>query len=101
METGTGTTEEYKEPAWLCRDGVRKAKAQLELNLARDAKKNKKGFYRYLNQKRKVQEAVPLLVSDTGKLVTTDKEKAEVLTKFFLPWSSLITACCTAFKCSI
>ena len=36
----------------MCRDGVRKAKAQLELNLARDAK-NKKGFYRYVSQKRK------------------------------------------------
>ena len=29
---------------------------QLELNLARGVKKNKKGFYRYLNQKKKVQE---------------------------------------------
>ena len=48
--------EEYKEAARLCRDGVRKAKAQLEFNFARDAKKNKKEFYRYLNQKRKVQE---------------------------------------------
>lgn len=43
--------EEYKEAAGLCRDRVKKAKAQLELNLARNAKKNKKGFYRYLNQK--------------------------------------------------
>jgi len=32
--------EEYKDAARLCRDGVRKAKAQLELNLARDAKNN-------------------------------------------------------------
>jgi len=41
------------------RDGVRKSKAQLELNLARSDKKNKKGFYRYLSQKRKIQEGVP------------------------------------------
>ena len=47
--------EEYEEATRLCRDGVRKAKAQLELHLARGAKKNKKGFYRYLNQKIKVQ----------------------------------------------
>jgi len=32
--------------------------------LARAAKKNKKGFYRYLNQKRKAQEDVLPLVSD-------------------------------------
>jgi len=44
--------EEYKEAARLCRDGIRKANAQPELFLARDAKNNKKGFYRYLNQKR-------------------------------------------------
>jgi len=43
--------EEYKKAAGLCRDRVKKAKAQLELNLARNAKKNKKGFYRYLSQK--------------------------------------------------
>jgi len=28
---------------------ARKAKAQLELDLASSAKKNKKGFYRYIN----------------------------------------------------
>ena len=48
--------EEHKEAARLCRDGVRKAKAQLEL--AKDAKKNKKDFYRHLNQKKKVQEGI-------------------------------------------
>ena len=37
--------EKYRDAVWLCRHGVRKAKAQLELNLARDAS-NKKGFYR-------------------------------------------------------
>ena len=71
--------EEYKEAARLCRDEVRKAKAQLELNLPRDARENKKGFCRSLNQKKKVQEAVPPLMSDTGKLVTAEKGKAEVL----------------------
>ncbi|KAK4815748.1 hypothetical protein QYF61_006786 [Mycteria americana] len=41
-------------------DGVRKAKAQLELNFARDAKNNKKGFYRYVSQTKKVKESIPL-----------------------------------------
>ena len=35
---GQVSQEEYRDAAWLCRDGVRKAKVQLELNLARDAK---------------------------------------------------------------
>ena len=54
----------------MCRGGVRRAKAQLELDLVRDAKNNEKSFYRYINQKRK-------------GLVSTDEEKAEVLNNFF------------------
>ncbi|PKU32216.1 rna-directed dna polymerase from mobile element jockey-like [Limosa lapponica baueri] len=80
---GRVSWEEYRDAAWLCRDGVRKAKAWLELHLARDTK-NKKGFYRYVSQKRKVKESVYPLMSKTRKLVTTDKEKAEVLSKFFV-----------------
>jgi len=49
--------EEYKDAFRLYKDGIRKAKTQLELPLATHAK-NKRGFYRYLNQKRKVQEGV-------------------------------------------
>ena len=75
--------KDYKEAVRLHRDGVSKVKAQLDLNLARDAKKNKEGLYRYLNQKRKVQESIPHLMSDTGRLVTTDREKAEILNNFF------------------
>jgi len=43
----------------LLLDRVKKAKPQLELNLALDDKKNKKGFYGYLKQKRKVQDTFP------------------------------------------
>ncbi|KAK4830121.1 hypothetical protein QYF61_008548 [Mycteria americana] len=38
----------------VCRDGIRKAKAQLELNLARNVKNDKMGFYKYVAQKRKM-----------------------------------------------
>jgi len=56
---------------------------QLELNLARDTKNNKKGFYRYVSQKRKVKESVPALMNKNDNLVSTDEEKAEVLSNFF------------------
>ena len=56
MKQGQVSWEEYRDTALLCRDWVRRAKVQLELNLARDAKNNKKGFYRYVSQKRKVKE---------------------------------------------
>lgn len=38
MEAGTGYSRECKSIAWVHRDGVRKAKATLGLNLARDVK---------------------------------------------------------------
>ncbi|KFP56696.1 hypothetical protein N322_04880, partial [Cariama cristata] len=80
---GQVSWEECREAARLCRDGVRKAKARQELNLEGDAKNNKKDFYRYVNQKRKVKENVPPLMSWAGELVVTDEEKAEVLSSSF------------------
>ncbi|GAB0176265.1 mitochondrial enolase superfamily member 1 [Grus japonensis] len=42
--------EEYKETVRAARDQVRKAKALIELNLARDVKGNKKSFYSHIVQ---------------------------------------------------
>lgn len=50
---GHTSWEEHNDAAWVCRDGIRKTKAQLELNLARKVK-NKKGFYSYLAQKKMI-----------------------------------------------
>jgi len=73
----------YRDTARLRGEGVRKAKAQMELNLARGAKNDKKGCYRYVNQKMKVKESVPPLMNKNGDLVSTGKEEAEVLHNFF------------------
>ncbi|CAM5087143.1 unnamed protein product [Natator depressus] len=62
---------------------IRKAKAQLELQRARDVKGNKKGFYRYVSNKKKIRESVGPLLNGGGNLVTDDVEKAEVLNAFF------------------
>ena len=82
--------EEYRNTSWTRRDGIRKAKALTELtkaltelNLAREAKNNKKGFYRYIGQKRKARESVPPPINEKGELITTNMEKAEVLNNFF------------------
>ena len=46
----------------LCREKIRKAKAQLELNLATAIKDNKKGFYKYISNNRRAKENLhPLL----------------------------------------
>ena len=47
------TWEEYRDTVRACRDLVRKAKAQLELNVVRDVKENKKSFFKYISDKRK------------------------------------------------
>ena len=60
--------------------------------MARDATKNKKSFYKYLNQNRKVQKGVSSLVSNSGRLVATDKEKEAKVFNNSLPQSPLITA---------
>ena len=61
----------------------------MELNLARDVKRNKKGFYRYTGQKRQAKESAPPLINGKGELVIIDTEKAEIRNKFF---ASVFTA---------
>ncbi|KFV09049.1 hypothetical protein N340_00462, partial [Tauraco erythrolophus] len=75
--------EEYREIVRVTRDQVRKAKALIELNLARDIKGNKKGFYRYVSCKKRSRENVSPLRKETGDLATQDMEKAEFLNDFF------------------
>ncbi|GAB0204721.1 hypothetical protein GRJ2_002937700 [Grus japonensis] len=62
--------EEYRETVRAARDQVRKAKALIEISLARDVKDNKKSFYRYISDKRKMRENVSPLQKETGDLVT-------------------------------
>ncbi|GAB0179078.1 mitochondrial enolase superfamily member 1 [Grus japonensis] len=75
--------KEYRETVRAAREQVRKAKALIEISLARDVKDNKKSFYRYVSEKRGTRENVGPLRNETGNLVTQDMEKAEVLNNFF------------------
>jgi len=74
---GQATWEEYRNVVRACRNATRKAKVHLELNLARDVKDNKKGFFNYISSKRKTRENVGPLLNKVGVLVTEDAEKAE------------------------
>ncbi|NWI47943.1 RTJK polymerase, partial [Picathartes gymnocephalus] len=80
---GQGTWDKYKDTVRAARAEVRKAKAQLELNLARDIKRNKKNFFRYISEKRRTRENVGPLQKENGELLTKDMDKAEVLNDFF------------------
>uniref|UniRef100_A0A8C3I2M9 Reverse transcriptase domain-containing protein n=1 Tax=Chrysemys picta bellii TaxID=8478 RepID=A0A8C3I2M9_CHRPI len=53
---GQMTREEYKNIAQACRSEIRKAKSHFELQLARDVKSTKKGFFRYVSNKGKKED---------------------------------------------
>jgi len=80
---GEDTWEEYRNVVRACRDAKRKARAHLELKMARDVKNNKKGFFNYISSKRKARDNVGPLLNEAGVLVTEDAEKTELLNAFF------------------
>ena len=61
----------------LCREKIRKAKAQL--NLATKVKDNNKYFYKEINSKRRAQENLDPLLDTEGNRMTKDQNKAEIL----------------------
>ncbi|KAK4832424.1 hypothetical protein QYF61_023103 [Mycteria americana] len=80
---GQATQEDYKGVARLGREKIRRAKAELERNLAAAVKDNKKYFFKYISSKRRAKENLQPLVDRGGNTVTKDEEKAEVLNAFF------------------
>ncbi|KAK4821664.1 hypothetical protein QYF61_027132 [Mycteria americana] len=80
---GQATQEDYKGVARLCREKIRRAKTELELNLAAAVKDNKKHFFKCISSKRRAKENLQPLVDGGGNTVTKDEEKAEVLNAFF------------------
>lgn len=88
QKKGLFTWEEFRNVVKACRDTVRKAKALLQLNLAKEVKdyKNVGLFvcFKICQQcKRQTRENVGPLLNDVGVFVTGDTEKAEILNEFF------------------
>ena len=56
------------------RERIRKAKVQMELNLVRDVKDNKKRFYRYIGRRRQGKESAPPVMKGNGELASSDRK---------------------------
>uniref|UniRef100_A0A8C0A0D2 Reverse transcriptase domain-containing protein n=1 Tax=Anas zonorhyncha TaxID=75864 RepID=A0A8C0A0D2_9AVES len=80
---GQVTWKEYRDAARVCRKKIRVAKAHLELKLAVSVRENKKGFFRYVNGKRRTKEYIGPLLDREGLLTDDDIGKAETLNAFF------------------
>ena len=61
----------------------RKGENEYQKKIAREAKKNPKLFYSFVNSKMKVKAGIADLVDSNGDTVSEDSEKAEVLNSFF------------------
>jgi len=77
----------------LYREKIRRAKTQLEVNLATTIKDNKKYFSEYISNKRRATEHLHHLLDAGGSMVTKDEEKAGVLNAFFASFFSGKTSC--------
>ncbi|GAB0196742.1 hypothetical protein GRJ2_002139500 [Grus japonensis] len=75
--------EDYRDAARLCREKIHAAKAQLELKLASTVGDNKKGFFKYVNNKRRTRENIGSLLDKNGHLTNRDIDKAETFNAFF------------------
>jgi hypothetical protein len=79
--------QEYTKTRNQVKSAIRKAKANMEKEIAKNAKSNPKIVWKYANSKRKTNTGISELKfkSEEGeeRKTTTDKEKAEVLASFF------------------
>ncbi|KFP87215.1 hypothetical protein N311_12073, partial [Apaloderma vittatum] len=80
---GLATWVEYRTAVRECREAIRKAKASLELNLVREVKGKRKGFFKYIADKTNTGGTVGPLLNEVGALEAEDRKKAELLNAFF------------------
>ena len=73
----------YQEARNKATSNCREAKAQLEKLIASEMKKDSKSFWKYIRSKTKVNTGLGDLTNDEGVTITVNREKANLLNKFF------------------
>ena len=91
-------TQEYRDVVWLCTDKIRRAKAQLEFDLAAMVKDSRKFFflYKYINKKRRTKENLHPSLGESEKVVTREGKKIGYLMSFlpqYLLFNILLLGC--------
>lgn len=66
LKQGQATWKEYREAVGVSRNETTKAKAPLDLNSAKDVKDKKKGFLKYITNKRKTKNYMGPLLNGGG-----------------------------------
>ena len=62
---------------------TRRAVREFEKEIALQAKKNPKAFYKYVNSKVKTRGSIGNLISDRGEILSDDSKKAQAFNDFF------------------
>ena len=75
--------QEYVKKRNEVKRELRKAIKEYEKGIASKAKRDPKGFYKFVNSKMKTKSRVADLSDESGVKTSTEKEKSEVLNKFF------------------
>ena len=83
--------EDYRAVLQICREKTQKAKVQLELKLASILSENKKGFFKYVNSKRRLKNTIRPIHAEDGHLTNRDEEKAEACNTFLASFLVILT----------
>ena len=75
--------ENYKRLRNLVKNQAKKAKQDVEMKVAADAKLNPKAFFQYVTSRVKPKDNIGNLEKEDGSLTLNDSEKSQVLNKFF------------------
>ena len=74
---------EYLKETRIFKKHSRKEQRLFERKIAREAKHNKRAFYRYVNSKLTVRPEITELQNELGQLIDNDKEICNILGRYF------------------